>query len=71
VAIVVMLTAIPLLGALFGLLTSLHVGKRVKAEVKTEVGDAEQRIHRRLDEHHEDMKRHVTASTGGDPGEGH
>jgi voltage-gated potassium channel Kch len=43
VAVVVMLTAIPLLGALFAALTSLHVARHVH--------DAEQRIHARLDEH--------------------
>lgn len=43
VAIVVMLTVIPALGALFAGLTSLHVATHVHA--------AEKRIHDRLDEH--------------------
>lgn len=52
VAIVVMLTVIPLLGALFAALTSMHVGTKVHA--------AEARLHARIEENHEDLKKHIT-----------
>jgi voltage-gated potassium channel len=56
VAIVVMLTVIPLLGALFAALTSMHIGKHVRG--------AEERIHARLDEDHQDLKAHITREAG-------
>jgi voltage-gated potassium channel Kch len=59
VAVVVMLLAIPLFGAVFAILTAAHVHKRVRATVSERVAAAEKRIAEEADERHVAMQRHV------------
>jgi voltage-gated potassium channel Kch len=57
VAVVVMLLAIPLFGAIFAILTAAHVHKRVRATVSERVAAAEKRIAEEADERHVAMQR--------------
>jgi Ion channel len=57
VAVVVMLLAIPLFGAVFALLTAAHVHKRVHASVSERLAEAEKRIAEDAEHRHEAMKR--------------
>jgi Ion channel len=76
VAVVVMLLAIPLFGAVFAMLTAAHVHKRVHASVGERIAEAEKRIAEEADRRHEalkstlaahcaDIKQHVSAAAGG------
>jgi Ion channel len=76
VAVVVMLLAIPLFGAVFAMLTAAHVHKRVHASVSERMAAAEKRIAEQADRRHEamkstlaahcaDIKQHVSAAADG------
>jgi hypothetical protein len=59
VAIVVMLLAIPLFGAVFAMLTAAHVHKRVHASFGGRLAEAEKRIADEADGRHVAMQRHM------------
>jgi len=76
VAVVVMLLAIPLFGAVFAMLTAAHVHKRVHASVSERMAATEKRIAEEADRRHEamkstlaahcaDIKQHVSAAADG------
>ena len=58
-AVAVMLTAIPLLAAVFAWLTGHHAGRRASAKVKEHLDAAEKRIAEEADGRHVAMQRHV------------
>jgi hypothetical protein len=58
-AVVVILTCIPLLAAVFSWLTGRHAGRHAAAKVKEHLADAEKRIAEEADRRHMIMARHV------------